>query len=298
MDMRVSLTSRLGAVLLSLGVVGCGSSSSVPDAAPPDAAPDRVDATVSIPDASAPDATPTVRMLIGTQGGDLVQVNPATAETTIIATPSIADIATPYQDQATGTVYAISQDFAGKVDLVTLDPCDASAEVVAPILLAGSTIFYGEGFAIDPSTSVLYISASLNGGVPGDSSSEAFLSVDLATGAATLIGAFGGDATGDIDGLGFAEGVLYGYDVQGANTDTTPLFSIDPATGVATAIGSPAMPSQPSGLAYDDQTSTMYAAANKPIDGLITVDLALNTVSQVGVAEGLRNVAIVDVVCE
>lgn len=299
--MTVSPASSLGAVLLTLLVAGCGSSSSDPDAGIPIDGPGAVDASVpdaAIADAAPPDATPTVRMLIGLQGGDLVEVNTATAATSIIGTLDIADAFTLSQDPATGILYSVSQDYAGKVDLITIDPCDGSGEVVAPITLSGGTVFYTEGFIINPADSRLYITASLNGGVPGDSSSEAMLTVDLATGVATQVGLFGGASPTDIDGLGFAEGVLYGYDVSGANTDTTPLYSIDPATAVATQIGTPAFPAQPGQLAYDDQTSTMYTGANKPIDGLATYDLVQNTLTPIGEAAGLRSLAIVDVFCE
>ena len=108
--------------------------------------------------------------------------------------------------------------------LVSIDPLTGAAtDVGGGLEAAGGAFGFVGGLAYDAVAEVLY-------GVDEDTLTNQLVSIDIATGIATEIGALG--PYPDVRSLAFNDGTLYGVDLL---ADT--LLSIDPLSGVATAIG-------------------------------------------------------------
>jgi len=174
-------------------------------------------------------------------------------------------------------------------DVSRIDPQTAGATLVGNL---GENLSYG-GFALDTSTGTLYVSdLGLAAGGYG------LGTVDLATGAATIIG--GHVNSTNIWGLAYdsANDVLYGAD--GSNTG---LAVLDRATGVSNLVGGYGAPVEICGLAYDAASDTLYGvdsaggtppavigngAALRSTEGvavpstLYTIDRATGAVTEVG----------------
>jgi hypothetical protein len=175
-------------------------------------------------------------------------------------------------------------------DVSRIDPQTAGATLVGNL---GENLSFG-GFALDTSTGTLYVSdLSVPAGGYG------LGTVDLATGAATIIG--GHVNSNNIWGLAYdsANDVLYGAD--GSNVG---LAVLDRATGVSNLVGGYGASVEICGLAYDAASDTLYGvdsdggagtaavigngAAPRSPEGvavpstLYTIDRATGAVTEVG----------------
>lgn len=104
---------------------------------------------------------------------------------------------------------------------------------------AGESI---NGIAYDDAGGVLY-------GI--NTSTNALVTLDQATGAATVVGFTSG---GQFNGLAYAPGAATLYSV----TTGDALYAIDPASGMSAFIGSATVPDQVEGLAFDPLAAQLY----------------------------------------
>lgn len=108
-----------------------------------------------------------------------------------------------------------------------------------------------------------------------DTANDNLLSIDLGTGATTVIGAIG---FGDFEALSFqpGTGILYGLDDV---SDT--LITINTTTGAGTAVGPMGNNFDDAGLAFDD-VGNLFAASDLSGDGVFTVDVATGAATEIG----------------
>ena len=181
-------------------------------------------------------AAPGTATLYGTDagGGKLFIIDPQTGVATLVgaigfSTPSLA------VDPTTGLLYAGRG--SGVPELHRLDPSTGTPTLVGDIGIEFASI---PGLEFD-SKGVLFASVNAidDGGTGGDS----LATLDKVTGAATLIGVFGSgigtfNGVRGIETLAFdPSGTLYGASTQQSLTTGDPsLYTIDPATGVATLV--------------------------------------------------------------
>jgi hypothetical protein len=152
----------------------------------------------------------------------------------------------------------------------------------------------GGGLAFDPVSQVLY----------GLGSDEALYSVNRSTGFATLVGNTGeGTFSG---GLAFdtSQHVLYATGQSTAfssqpNLAVSTLFSIDPATGTATAIGATVNELSTGDLAYDSVRDVLWGLGEARTVGfdrsaLYTVNRATGLATRVGIVSWMGSTVDVD----
>ena len=121
------------------------------------------------------------------------------------------------------------------------------------------------GLAIHPSTGAAYLSTGTN-----------LYSIDLTTGATTLIGGYA-NTTLMIDIAVNAAGEMYGHAI-----DTDSIYSIDTATGADTLIGATGVNTNfAQGMDFDNQDGTLYVFAyiGGGANVFGTVDLATGTIT-------------------
>ncbi len=179
------------------------------------------------------------------QGGDLLTVDPATGVGTLVGQiaggTQIRSLAT---DPATGVLYAGSGGNVGAL-LYSVDPGTGVGTLVGDTGL-GQAMISGMDFSWN---GVLYASVNLTGS--GGTGGDNLVTIDPATGHATLVGAFGtctgvtipstGTGTCTIEGIeGLAfdpSGALWGVLRGSAQSSGSPgLYRIDTATGQATFV--------------------------------------------------------------
>ncbi|MEZ5962293.1 MAG: hypothetical protein R3F56_00475 [Planctomycetota bacterium] len=165
--------------------------------------------------------------------------------------------------------------------------------------------------AYDAATRTMYLTSTGN---------DSLYSLDLDTGTATLIGAYGNSAlvmhglefdssTGQLYGVSSHDNGLYSIDkVTGAatligtsgltsftnlcydsranimwatNSGTDSFYRMDLTSGAATLVGALSGPTNPNGLAYDSDSDTVYLVDNST-DNLYTIDRVTGAASVVG----------------
>ena len=122
-----------------------------------------------------------------------------------------------------------------------------------------------QGLAFDPGTSTLYGT---------DVTSDQLITIDVATGNGTAVGALGFDK---VLGLAFdpASNTLYGTDEK-----TFKLITIDTWTGAGTSVG-PLGPHKVSGVGFDSGTNTLVGADALRLQ-LLDIDTALGSAIAIG----------------
>jgi hypothetical protein len=229
-------------------------------------------------------AAPGKGTLFGTDAasGQLITIDQATGTGTVVGfmgfvAPSLA------VDPTTGTMYAGSG--AGFAALFTVDPATGSATFVGDTGL-GFAAVGGLDFRSD---GTLFAAVNIVG--DGGTGSETLATINKATGAATIIGAFGVEG---MEGIAFdSSGTLWGSTSARAGRPPS-LYTINPATGAATLVAPIADSSgrAPSGGVVSLQFAcdgTLYGGTARattfpPTDGgrLITIDPATGTFAFVG----------------
>ncbi len=206
-----------------------------------------------------------------------------------------------------GTLYAVD---SARV-IYTIDPATG---VKTPIGNVSPNAGTTAGLAYDPTSNTVYLTSTNN---------DSLYTLDLATGAATLVGSYGVDvfmhglewdsstgtlygassspntfynistATGlatEVGGMGLTSFTNLGYDsvndrMYATNSSTDSFYSIDRSTGALSLIGPLLGPTNPNGLAYVPEIQTMYLVDNST-DTLYTLNLATGAATAVGSTGG------------
>jgi streptogramin lyase len=175
---------------------------------------------------------------------------------------------------AAQTLYTTSiRTFAGgggeKVvgNLYTVNLSDATAKLVAPILLGGNTAVGITGLAVHPATGVFYgITSPLSPVNP-----RSLVTIDVSTGAAELVGPLG------------ASGSDIGFDPQGNLfvwlPGTSQLGAVDLSTAQVRPLGPPRPPGNSGGIAIDDK-GIAWVTPNGAVGNLDRVDTATGVLTK------------------
>jgi hypothetical protein len=175
---------------------------------------------------------------------------------------------------AAQTLYTTSiRTFAGgggeKVvgNLYAVNLSDATAKLVAPILLGGQTAVGITGLAAHPTSGVFYGITSANSPV----NPRSLVTIDVGTGAAELIGPLG------------AAGSDIAFDPQGNLfvwlPGTSQLGAVDLATAQVRALGPAGPPGNSGGIAIDDN-GVAYVTPNGAVGNLDRVDTTTGLVTK------------------
>jgi hypothetical protein len=212
-----------------------------------------------------PPCDPTeITTLYGTIDGYLVTIDPATGDATEVAPYDFtgSDVAVVFDlafDATTGKLYGLGRFSVGNTPaLVEIDPCTAGVTLVGAVTVDGGTVFFGEGFAIDPDGNA-YASLSLNGDVPGgDYYSETLATLDLGTAVATVVGTIDPTVQHEADALEFVGYTLYAGDDPGQGP--TSIYTLDTLTAAATLVGSLGSPriNNVTDMAYNPVSGLLY----------------------------------------
>jgi len=161
--------------------------------------------------------------------------------------------------QAAGTLYGLDSSGA----MYTISTTTGAKTQVGTVSAA---VGIGAGLAYNPASGTVYVASSNN---------DTLHTLNLATGAATLVGAFGTPVV--MHGLEWdsSTGTLYG-----ASSTPNTFYSISTATGVATAVGSIGLTSF-NNLGYDSTNNVMYMT-NSSTDSLYTINRANGQITLVG----------------
>jgi len=159
---------------------------------------------------------------------------------------------------------------AANTNLYILDPTNGGViSTVGPIRI-GTTDIRISGMAFHPTTGVLYgATTTMATGSPGS-----LVTIDITTGAATLVGSFGfpGVPPGTLTDIAFApDGTLYGWSslLVGAS-GASDLYTVDVSNGLATQVSDSGVIVVSAGLAIN-RSGTLFLAGID--DGpLFTVD--------------------------
>ncbi len=250
---------KLGILCAACALVACGDDDDGGGSDPVDAAV-VIDSAVAIdapapPDAAPPDAAlpPLVTSLYGTHDGMLVTLNLTTGAEQMVAAIDPMPSQLAFDGE---TLHGLIND-AGTFTLATVDPCTGAVTTGATLDPGKATIFQLEGFAYSVDEDALVIAASLNA---ADAQSETIATVDVTTGALTVLGTVSGTLDGsDIDTLSTFGGGLLGRDATTAGGGfNTQYYDVDDQTGAATALGT-TIGQHVTKLAFDADTSTVYA---------------------------------------
>jgi len=152
--------------------------------------------------------------------------------------------------------------------LYKLDPATGARASIGTVTSNASTT---AGLALDISTNTVYLTSTGN---------DSLFTLNVATGAATLVGAYG-DSTLVMHGLEYhwVNNTLYG-------ASNGSLYTIDRTTGVATLVGATGVTSFMN-LCYVPTTNTMYASINGvttggPQDSWYSIDVSTGAATLIG----------------
>ncbi len=169
-----------------------------------------------------------------------------TAAAQVLYTTSIRSLATVGGDKIVGNLYSVNLS-------------DATARLVAPILLHGQTAVGITGLAVHPTTGVFYgITSALSPVNP-----RSLVTIDVTSGGAELVGALG------------AAGSDIAFDPQGNLfvwlPGTSQLGAVDLTTAHVAPLGPPGPAGNSGGIAIDDK-GIAYVTPNGAVGTLDRVD--------------------------
>ncbi len=203
--------------------------------------------------------------LFGSAYVGLDAANPGTLQT-IAASMTTSFFAGTFANNDFSTEYAISNP--GN-DLYAIDTATGAIEAVGPTGLDGNV----SGMRWDASTGVAYAMAESCG------TASSLYTIDLGTGATTLVGSSSGTCIIDI--AIDPDGNLYGVDLM-----PYALVAIDKTTGATQPIGSLGFNAgYAEGLDFDPSTGTLYFAGYDTdtfLGGMYTIDLATGAATLIG----------------
>ncbi len=206
----------------------------------------------------SPEAASGVPVLFGAIGNHIVTVNQGTGEAEELGTtPSYSGLEAMTYHADRGTMYGIV-DGATDPKLARIDRGSGQATVIGPIDIASPflDLHLAEALAFNPADGKLYAAGSEFGVPQGASKSDRLVTVDPATGSATMIAFFSG--VEEADAMDFAGGTLY---VSNTAPPQTFLYAVDPATAIATLIGEVGF-NHVADVAYNADTDVLYGTAH------------------------------------
>ena len=155
----------------------------------------------------------------------------------------------------------------------TLFTIDIATGAKTPIGAVSAEAGTTGGLAYDPASNTVYLTSTNN---------DALYTLNLSTGAATLVGSYGLDVV--MHGLEWdsSTGTLYG-----ASSTPNSFYRISTTTGAASLVGAVGLSSF-NNLGYDSLRNVMYMT-NSSTDALYTIDRASATVTLVGPLLGPTN---------
>lgn len=160
-------------------------------------------------------------------------------------------------------LYGATGTGSGTGTLVRINPADGSFVVVGAINDIGGANYRVTGLAFDPNTGVLYGST----GNTSPTAPRSLITIDPATGLATLVGGYGAGNQTMADITFRPNGTLYGW----LEPSTDDLYTINTTTGAATLVGDSGLSTYGSGLA-SDAAGTLYFAGTGTDSDLRTID--------------------------
>lgn len=199
--------------------------------------------------------------LYGIIGLNLVEVDPNTGDASWVANLSgpIVRMGPIAFDSTTGILYGLARAAGSNTpQLVTIDICTGAVSIIGGMTLPGHTVYFGEGFAINPS-GIMYASVSIDRDIPqGDYYSETLVTVNPANAQATWVATISNTTQREADGLEFVNGTLYATDDPGRGP--TYIYTINTSTGVATLKGQLSNPrfNNVNDMAYNSSTELLY----------------------------------------
>jgi len=239
----------------------------------------------------------------------LVLVNETTGKVTLVGDIGAVagDEALLAYDRASKTLYAgrdvIAASGTNVPSLAKVNPCNAAVTPVAPITIAGGTVYFMEGFAFH--AGVLYAAASLNGACCSDTGSESLIAINTTTAVATLRGVVSGTANGEYDHLAVQDGKLLGRDSSPDDGNAFHLYEVNPTNGAPTARANVAH--YVTAMSSGPRSGTLYAwiLTGTLARQLVVIDIATEVVTPIGVTHdvtefagnSLRSLQRVDIVC-
>lgn len=178
----------------------------------------------------------------------------AAAAAQTLYTTSIRTFASGGQDKVVGNLYTVNLG-------------DATAKLVAPILLRGATAVGITGLAVHPATGVFYgITSPLSPANP-----RSLVTLDVNTGAAELVGPIG------------AAGSDIAFDPHGNLfvwlPGTSQLGAVDLTTGQVRTLGPPGPPGNSGGIAIDGE-GMAYVTPNGAVGNLDRVDTSTGVLTK------------------
>lgn len=208
-------------------------------------------------------------------GDKLVNIDPTTAETTVLTT------ITPGFESFSGMTYHADLDMIFLVAdrtvdprLVSLDRCTGEMTEIGPIDLKNVDIKLIEAMEYNPNDGLLY-AAGQDTPPPANFFSPRLMVVDPATGNATQVASITGTCQSESDGFAFTTGATYTFD---GCPDPESLYTIDLATGTTSFIGSNGVQGTSqvtidpvSGILYTVNPATQQLFSIDPSDASATV---------------------------
>lgn len=194
-------------------------------------------------------------------GGNIYTVDRGTGASTLIGSSGLSGLSGLAFDPDTETLYGV--DFTTDT-LVTIDTNNGAATTVGPL----GFNFSASGLTYDPINDVLY-------GITGGT----LYSINTMTGAATQVGV----GSSGFVGLAYDPNaqILYGV----VNSTNDQLYTINPANGAQTLVGSLGIDPVLSGLAYDSANDVLYM--NDYLgDVLYTINVSTGAATAVGSSVG------------
>ncbi|MCI0457349.1 MAG: DUF4394 domain-containing protein [Gemmataceae bacterium] len=172
---------------------------------------------------------------------------------------AIATLLLAWPGRAQGDLVLYGADGSGgnPSNLYIINPATGAVQQTVGPIGFGVT-----GLAFDPTTGTLY------GSTGAASRTQGLITINLTTGAGTLVGEFnlGGETMADI--AFDSAGNLFGWAEPGSDD----LFSINKATGAATSVGESGLATALSGLAISPSGTVFFGGANS-VNGLGLVSL-------------------------
>ena len=158
-------------------------------------------------------------------------------------------------------------------NLYMIDPTTAAMTVVGPIINAsGGLPIAMTGLAFNPLNGRLYgVTANAGQGGGNNSVLKSLVTINPATGVATVIGSLGSLSASDISFR--SDGVLFGYQAGGTGGGTRSMLTINLTTGAATAVGTTGLTATVGGGLAFSPAGTLYVSpigANGTLDTLDT----------------------------
>jgi hypothetical protein len=179
-------------------------------------------------------------------GGNAFNINEATGTGVAVGATGFGRLNSAASNNS-GTIYSASeQSFGGQSQLITVNPITGAAIAVTPFFnTVNNNSIRALGFS---PTDVLY--AIIDIGSPGAAGPDSLYTVDVTTGALTLVGATGFSG---LQGLAFSPtGSLFAWDIgQGLlsiNVGTGAAMDVNP--GVGAPVGIQALDFSPGGVLY------------------------------------------------